>query len=217
MSTILVPNTVMVELIFTHFLQRVENVFHVDCGGAPTEANLLAIKNVFQLWDRNSPTVATNLCAQRSTMTNLVQISLTSLHVAGGPVLDYVLPTASVGLIGVVMAITDTVAVKWTTRLAGRAHRGRTYHVGLAYSPATDGLLTVAHAGLIQACYARLITDVSTAGFELVVASKYEGVEIVGGYRRAIPRSSGIITEITGCGVERGIDTQRHRKIPHMA
>lgn len=206
----------MVELIFLQYAQRIENVFHVATGGAPDAADLLAIKNVFQLWDRNSPLVATNLCQIRSLNCSLIQISVTSLDSVGAPVLDYVLPVASAGVLNANYAITDTLAVKWLTGLSGRNYRGRTYHCGMGYGPASDGLLAAAQAAQFQTCYTRLLTDLTTAGYSLVVASKYSGVEIVNGYRRGIPRAEGIITPIVSCGVERGIDTQRHRKIPHI-
>src|SRR5215207_1527891 len=197
----------MVTLVFVQYNQRMVNTFHVRCGGAPTAADLLAIKNVFQNWDRNAPTVATNLCTFRALNASLVQISLMSLHVAGGPVLDYVLPTQSAGTQNVNYPSYMTIAVKWTTALSGRNNRGRSFHVGVHTGPAPDGLITIAQATLLQACYARLPSDLTAAGYTLVVASKYEGVEIVGGYRRGIPRIIGITTPITGVGVERGLDT----------
>src|SRR5215216_6152542 len=92
MPTILVPNTVMVTMVFVQFSQRQVNTFHVLCPGAPTPADLVAIKNVFVAWDRNSPLVATNLAAQRSINATLVQVSCVSLHAVGAPVLDYLLP-----------------------------------------------------------------------------------------------------------------------------
>lgn len=212
MSTILVPNGVMVEMIYTQGAQRLENVYWVTNGGVPTAANLLALWTLFKDWENTSGRT------QRMTPITLVLISLTSRHAIGAPVYEAAPSPLIVGQQpAAVSSPFNTLAVRHTTGLAGRSYRGRTYHIGMAQSwPDTDGLVTLAVAAAVAATYNQLRTNLAAAGWVLSVASLYSGVTTVSGYRRAIPRAAGFLTPIINSTCERGVDTRRSRKVPQQ-
>lgn len=214
MPTILVPSTVMVEMVYVQHSQRVENVFHVKVpAGAPTLTDLLNIRNVFMDWYQAA--AGGNLRSQQSSTVSLALVRCASLHAVGAPVHEYVPNPPVGGALGGAYFGYVTLAVKWGTGLGGRSYRGRTYHVGLTAGIDAAGLISAANAAAIQTAYNLLPTKLTAAGYTLVVASKYSGVQMVNGYRRGIPRPVGITTPITSCSVERGTDTNRHRKLPH--
>lgn len=214
MPTILTPSVVMCELIFTHYATRIENVYHVKVpAGAPTVADLNAIRAVFTDW--HSPASGTGLRQIQSTICGLAMQRLTSLHSIGAPVVEHVPSPVLFGTVAGNYEPHRTLCVKWSTGLGGRAYRGRTYHCGLPYGVGADGLIAPATIATMQTVYASLITKLATAGYTLCVVSKYQGVQMVNGYRRGIPRSQGVATPIVSVSIERGIDTQRHRKFPH--
>jgi len=216
MPTIPVPHTIMAELIFVQHSVRMENVLHFTVPGTPTLANLVDLRNALVGWDRFVPLNATHLCQNRSTQNTLVAVKTTSLHGINDIFDEYVLPAGSVGTVGNVMPTYATIAIKLGTGLAGRSYRGRIYHCGMPYLVGSDGFIAAGSATLLVNCYTAMKTQTATAGFTLVVASKYSGVEIVNGYRRGIPRAEGITTPVTTIGCERGLDTNRHRKVPHI-
>lgn len=209
MSTVYVDNTVMVEMIHTHGSNRVENVYHVLCPGVPTLANLNAILGVFDTWERNQARL------NRTNVTTWVAYSLLSIHDPGQPFLaGNVLPSGVVGALPGTGPPNLTVAVKWSTGLSGRSYRGRSYWIGLPASEVdVNGLVVASRINNIVTAYGQLRTALTTAGFTLVVCSKYSGVTIVNGYRRAIPRERGITTPITSITCDTYVDSQRKRLI----
>ena len=206
----------MAEIIFVQHSVRMQNVLHFTVPGAPTLADCVALRNVIVGWDRFPPLGATHLCQNRSTQNSLVGVKTTSLHGANDVFDEHVLLVSSPGTVAFVFPTYVTVAVKLGTGLSGRNYRGRIYHCGLPFNVGSDGLLGAAQATQLTNCYNALKSQAALAGFTMVVASKYSGVEIVNGYRRGIPRSVGITTPVTTIGCERGLDTNRHRKIPHL-
>lgn len=204
-------------MVFVQHSQRMVNVFHVRAGSAPTLANCQAVRALFVTWDASGLSGQPSLKSYRANNASLVLIRVESLHAVGAPFEEYTLPSASVGGLTPIYPSYVSWAVKWNTALAGRNYRGRTYHVAPAVGIDATGLVSVANTATLQTIYAGLLAGITAAGFTLVVASKYDGVEFVNGYRRGIPRAEGITTPITGANVERGLDTLRKRKIPHIA
>lgn len=212
MPTIYTPTGVMVELVYTYGSQRVENVYHVTKGSPASLADLQALWTVFKDWENVTGKL------WRSTSATLVLIMLTALDNAAAPYYEAAPnpvisgSNATGAVIGVV-----SVAVKHSTSGLGRSKRGRTYHVGLgANTIATPDTLTTAAAAGLAAMYNTLRTVLATAGWTFVINSKYSGVEIVNGRRRAIPRAAGVMQAILGSTCEIGLDTQRHRKAPYQ-
>jgi hypothetical protein len=108
-----------------------------------------------------------------------------------------------------------TLAIRHITNTAGRSHRGRTYWIGIYDGMRTtpESILQVT-ADTLAGYYNTLRTQALAAGFTFVVASRYSGVTLVNGRKRAVPRVNGIMTPIVSSIAERFLDTNRHRKVP---
>lgn len=209
MSTIYSPNTVMVEMIHLHGSNRVENVYHVQMPNAPTAGDLTAIFNVFDNWERNTARL------HRINLTSWVAYSLTSIHAAGQPFLaGSVLPAAVGGALNGQGYPSVTVAIKFATGLSGRSYRGRAYWIGLPVNEVdTNGLIVASRVTAIIAAYNTLKAALTTAGYTLVVCSKYSGVDYSTGRRKAIPRATGLNTPVTSITADNYVDSQRRRLI----
>jgi len=194
----------MVEHIFTMHGQRIENVYHVDAGHPATASDLVDILDVFDDWDN------TWHRTQRVSNCALTLQVATALDGSGAPFLERPLTPARAGAIGGGEAFPSqvTVAVKLSTGLAGRSFRGRSFFCGLARAATSGDALNPANITAIVNIYDALRTTLAAAGFPLVVASKYSGVDVNG---RPIPRVVGIMTPIITVSCEGYIDTQRRR------
>lgn len=216
MPTILVPNTVMLELVYTWQNQRIENVYHVKCAGVPSAADVLAIKNVGKAWEYSVGPPVTGFRTMRNNQTTLVEVKATSLHAIPGPVSVEAIIANGVGSqAGTNVPAYVAVVVKWTTGLSGRSYRGRSYWPGLNYAnldPVTGRIFSTAQANYVTEAN-RLLSMLTTAGYTLVVASKYFGVVIINGYRRAVPRAEGITTPVLSANVDNVPGTRRSRKV----
>lgn len=95
-----------------------------------------------------------------------------------------------------------TLCIKWTTENRGRSFRGRTYHVGLTESQVTDNEVVAVAMGQFTTAYGALLTDLATAGWPLVIASRYANNQ---------PRITGVATLVTGFSIDPFIDSQRRR------
>jgi hypothetical protein len=216
MPTILVPETIMVEAIYLHHNQRIQNVYHVrTVGRSPTAADCAAATDVIKNWW--TPTVNNPIRTLTNGLVSLSKIEAVSLDSVGGPFHEQVQNPILVGTqVANALPAYVSLCVRWGSAKAGRSFRGRTYMCGPHSAIGNDGLFTVAYAGQVQTAFTTLLNAFTAAGFQMVIASKYSGVQMVNGYRRGIPRASGITTPIISVSVERGPDTRRSRKIPHL-
>lgn len=97
-----------------------------------------------------------------------------------------------------------TFVVKFTTGLAGRSNRGRSYWVGLPESNVTGDYVSSAIANVIVAAWTQLRTVVLPAlNAELVVISRQTG---------GAPRTTGVANAVTNVlYTDLRVDTQRRR------
>jgi hypothetical protein len=207
-STIPVPNSVRVEMIYTLNSERVQNVYRVTNGSPATLANLQALWTLFRDWE--------NVTAKgwRNGFASLVLISLTAEDGPGAPFYEAAVSPAIQGT-QPLFAIPSllTVCIKHITGMQGRSFRGRSYWVGLANSvPGNYNEITTSYANALAGVYTTLRTNLASAGWTFSVASLYSGVENLPGRKRAIPRAAGILTPIIASSCEIFIDTNRHRK-----
>lgn len=212
MPFIPIPNGVSVEMIYTMGTQRFENVYTVTKGTPATLADLNALVTLMRNWEQ----VTARL--QRTNQVFLVQVDATALDAPGAPAVTVpVLPSIGGSQNNGITAGFITVAVKHTSGLSGRSFRGRSYWIGLGATDITfNDLLSQARVDAIAATYNTLRTNLLAAGWTFCIASKYSGVTIVDGRRRAVPRAVGILTPVAASTAERGIDTNRHRKLPYQ-
>jgi len=190
-------NCLKVEQVFLWDSQYCENVFHVQKDSAWTTVDMqnqaISFINAWNsLWKANM-----------STTCQLVNIKCTDLTSEFAPGIEYATGLPITGTSGgAALPNVVTVAVKWVTALRGRSYRGRTYHIGLLETHVLDNQVTTAALTLLNAYYLQIWGGVPIAGANLVVASRIQG---------GVERTEGLMTEIIGFQIDRGIDTQRRR------
>lgn len=212
MPTIPIPNGVMVELIYSYNGQRIENVYHATKGSPANVADLNALVTLFRTWENGTAK------ARRSVACSLVQIDATALDGPGAPVVTVpILPAIAGTHASSAAPCYTTIAIKHTSGLGGRSFRGRTYWIGVGQAWLGGGdLIAQSEADLVAGYYNTLRTQLLAGGWTFCIASKYSGVVIVNGRRRAVPRAQGILTPVLASTCERGLDTNRHRKLPYQ-
>lgn len=206
------PNVVQVEMIFNSAGQPCENVYHVLLSSAPTPSSMLTLAGLFDAWD------GTTLSHARSTETFLEKIIARDLSSAGAPAVEFDTSPPRVGVAtGNPLPNNVTLSIEWRTGFTGRSFRGRTYHVGItdaALAPDKQGV-TPTYAGAIITAYEALLTTVgTTSAQQMVVLSRFHGVDPV--TKKPIPRAAGIATPITNCILaDPFVDSQRRRLPNH--
>lgn len=97
-----------------------------------------------------------------------------------------------------------TLAVKWTTGLAGRSFRGRTYHLGMPENSTVGNTVSGGPMADLLAAYFALtgVPSATIGGCLLVVVSLVHA---------GVPRTEGVATEIIGRSIDPTIDSQRRR------
>lgn len=199
MAFIPVPDTVEVRMQYSYDGQQVENVFHVHQDGEWTVSQMQAIATVFvDLFDDELDTfAAATLTLNRVLVRDLTTSSGLAIEWTTGLPLSGLSPSPQ-------LPNNVTAAVKWTTGLAGRSFRGRTYHLGLCENSVTANELVSTLPADLESAYATLITNIPAAvtGAALVVVSKYH---------LGAPRTTGITTDIIAVSVDPVVDSQRRR------
>jgi len=206
MADIPIPNGIMVTMVYTLNSQRYVNVYHCTKGSPATLANLQAVAASFRSWE--------NLTGKtiRALTSNLVLVSTKALDGPGSPVYDEIVNPFIAGTINSpALPSFCSLVVKHTTGLGGRSYRGRTYIGAIPSGSAVlPDLVTTAYSNSVTTAHNLLRTNLASAGYTLVIASKYHGVD---GSGRPIPRVTGFMTPIINSEAGTALDTQRHRKL----
>lgn len=196
-----VPNTAQVEVIFLSNSSFVENVYHVEKNAPWTAVELSALCGVIEDWWR------TQLAGLQAGTLVLQRIDARDLTTEAGAFFSRPCVGACSGT-GPDAALPNnvTAAVKWTTGLAGRSQRGRTYHLGLMESQVVGDNIAEATRAALQLAYGDLRTDIDAMGpsHDLVVVSRISN---------GVPRPVGQTTPITSASVDNTVDSQRRRLI----
>lgn len=165
MPTPLIPNAVRVTVIGSLFGQLVENVWFVQSGDPPTEADLNAICGEFQA---DYPGILSTLSNDLS-YSNIVARYLGD---AGGPEVSFPLSPVLTG--GVTAASEPgivAICVSLKTALAGRRFRGRKYFSGLVKSNVVGNALDATIADTIRNGVQLLRNGLATLGFPMTIVS----------------------------------------------
>lgn len=192
-----IPDCVKVEMVFGQAGQIVQNVYHVRDPIIPSVGTLTSIAEMFKgWWDVEVQTLM-------SSKVSLNSIKVTSLETETSLGIEYVdgLPLAALGSPNA-LPNNATVAVKWLTGVRGRSYRGRTYHIGLTTLQVTESTLSELAQTALTAAYNELISTAEANDTPLVVASRVAN---------GAPRPVGVTTTVTGCSVNRTVDSQRRR------
>lgn len=197
-------NTARIELVYSQGGQIVENVYHVEFGFVPAPTDLEDMATVFKDWWN------TNLQPYVANTVSLNVIKARDLTTDSGSAIEYTTGLPILGASAVQpLPNGSTLAIKWTTGLAGRSFRGRTYHIGLVTSELADpNHISTGFQTTLANAYQALISAVEGTGNNLVVASFYHGVDTAG---KPIPRSTAVLTIIDNAVVNTTIDSQRRR------
>lgn len=168
-----IPTTAQVVMLFSTAGDFAENVFYVSSPEAAwTSDSLMTLANVFKTWD------SAHLSTVRAAGAALTQVKCRDMTVESGPEASLIVAPSQNGTVnGGAMPDNVTLAVKWLTGVAGRSHRGRTYHVGMpkAWQDTNTDSIPGVQANLIVDAYNALITAVdATAGQILVQVSRQE-------------------------------------------
>lgn len=176
----------------------INNVFHVDTGGAVTPEILDNVLNVFVDW------VDDNWMALLHGSYTLPTITATDISVEDGAQVDAVFFPAKTGAgTGSPMAANAAMVASWRTAVTGRSFRGRTYIGGLANGVLQDAQnVTATFAGDAAELLITLLDVLETAGFKLGVLSRVAN---------KVQRAVAIITEVIGLIVDTKVDSQRRR------
>lgn len=194
------PNAVRVQLIYTLFSQRIENVFHVRSGGGLAVADLDRIEGVFASW-----WTATGRM-QVSNNASLVLIVLDALGVENDLHKEYSAGWTAAGGLAVASAPPqETLAVKLATALAGRSYRGRIYWPGLSATQITSGLISATYRDSVVAAVNTLKTNLAAGGDALAVVSYCHDKAW---------RSVAAVTVVSGVSARTTMCQQRRRRVP---
>lgn len=197
-------NTARFELVFSQNGQIVENVFYVEYDHDPDPTDLQDTAADFVSW------WGTHVKGGVATGVSLNVIKARSLTTESSSAIEYTTGLPLAGLNSTqALPNNATLAIKWTTGLAGRSFRGRTYHIGLCTNQLVDNnhVSSAAQSDLAGG-YQALITAIEGEANNLVVASFYSGVDTDG---KPIPRTAAVVTPIDNCTVNTTIDSQRRR------
>jgi hypothetical protein len=192
-----VPLAAQVEMRFTQQGQKVENVFHVSTPLGPVPADYDTIGGLFASW------FTATQASEVSNGLTLHSVIVRDMAVQNGLAVEHTTGLPASGLDASAQPpMNVTLAVKWVTGLSGRSFRGRTFHLGVvntqfANSTANGALITSLHN-----TYNLLRTNLASAGFPLVVVSKFSN---------KLPRVAGLKTLITDNAIDSTMDSQRRR------
>lgn len=191
------PQTASFEMRFLDDGQKVENVFHVDNATPWDATELLRYCAVFANWWN------ADMRALVSDAVSLVSVIGKDMATGTAVGVEY---TTGLPLVGGNTSgdfpNNVTLAVKWSTGLAGRSFRGRTYHIGLAKNQVAGQIVVSSSLSSIVTAYLLLISAVTTAGAALSVASRFH---------LGVVRVTGVTTHILSASADPVIDSQRRR------
>jgi hypothetical protein len=193
------PGVVRLQLIYTLYSQRIENVFHILSGGGLLTPDLDRIEGVFAAWY-----TATGRF-QVSNSASLVLIVADALNVESGLHKEYSSGWTAIGGVGTGAAPgQNTMAVKLATSFSGRSFRGRIFWPALATSDLSGGLIVTGRRDGVVAAINTLRASLTAGGDNLCVTSYCHG----GAWR-----TTAVSTIVTGVSAKTTICQQKRRRV----
>lgn len=194
-----IPNTARCELRFEQDGQQMANIFHVLKDEPLTVGDLNTIGGAFvDWWEQLLPLVSNSV--------TLREISLIDQTTANGIAILY---NAGLPLIGgdggARMPNGTSLAIKWSTGLAGRSFRGRTFHIGFTETQCVGNEVEPLHLANLIPAYQFLLTTMTGAGYSLAVASRFAN---------GAPRPTGIATPILNASVADSTLDRQWKRMP---
>lgn len=190
------PQVVSLDAIWIQNGQNCENTFYYHMGHAVTLADLVAIGAEYIAWAAGTPEIWNTHCS-------LLKVYMRDLTTQFGLVWQAVPDPAIVGTsAGTPTPNNVTIAIKRESGLAGRANRGRVYHIGLDEGHFSDtNTVSSAFGATLMNRYHNLLTGMAgTPGATEVILHRKLGTHVdVQGY---------VLTDLT-------VDSQRRRLPGH--
>lgn len=148
------PNTAKLEMIYSEFGQRIENVLHIRKIGGWTSETLLDLANAAQqAW-------TTNLRPAQAGDVTIQLIRATDVSVENGPGVEIGDISPNGGLLqSPGLPTGTTVATKFSTGLTGRSNRGRAFWVGLVEEDVTGNQISGVVQTRINQAWNNFFTD----------------------------------------------------------
>jgi len=199
MTFIPVADTVLAELRFDYFGQRIENTLYFRKLGGSSIAQAVGLMNDLEVW-------WTTLLSQfLSQDISLRELNVTDLSSASGYSVSQAAPTpnptgqiANAGLPGNV-----SLCASFRTPNRGRSFRGRNYVCGLAETSVTGNTVGSTIVAGVLGSYQGIPSAIVSSAWDWVVVSRFAG---------GLPRVAGIATDITSVViVDDFVDSQRRR------
>lgn len=193
-----VANVIQAELVFSWDSQIVENVLHFQTSIPPNLVTMGELGTFLVSW------WSTNIKSRVPSTVSLINIKMTDLTVAFGPVVDYAtsLPMAGTN-VSPSMPNNCALVITKRTALRGRSYRGRIYHVGLVEGNTIANAYGAAEVGALVTAYnlLRNVTLASATAQEVVVSRIQAGAPLV----------AGVSTTVTNHTCDGILDSQRRR------
>lgn len=197
MAFIPLPNGFKIALEFNLNGQAVVNVYHTTSAVPVNTTNLTALANVFISW------WTTQQRQNFSNQMSLLNVLVTDIRVEDGQQVQVPLTINNAGTIATAPSPNNVAVVtSWRTGFSGRSFRGRTYLAGIANTEVSDNVISGTLISNLLLDATGLISDLITAGHNLVVFSQYNN---------GAPRVTGVGTPINSVIIDSRIDTQRRR------
>ena len=175
----------------------VVNRWNIDVGHAVTHSDLTGVFAVVDAWVTS--TLASNQCTTVSYDTIVVK----DISVPNGEELVYVPTTPHGSITTSALPNSTAIVLSLRTALTGKNFRGRTYLGGLPTIAQDDAThIKAAYAAGYVTVMTDLITHLTTAGYKLVVLSRYLAKAL---------RLVALATEIVSVIVDTKFDNQRRR------
>lgn len=198
MAFIPAVNTIRAVMEYNHIGQKCENVFHAQMAGAVSLTDLTDLAGTLVNW------FDTQLQPLVSNGTSLDKVTCRDMTVESGAAIEFTTDLPMVGTGGSALPGNVTVATKWSTGLAGRSFRGRTYLIGLPVGNNTGSanVLDAGYASDLDDAMEALIADITVDDRTFVVASFFHD---------NAPRVTAVLTPIVAASVDTNLDSQRRR------
>jgi hypothetical protein len=199
MAFIPVADTVLAELRFDYFGQKIENTLYFRKLGGSSVAQAIGLMNDLLVWWTSL------LSNYLSEDISLRELNVTDLSSASGYSVSQAAPTPNPTGQVVASGLPGNVAicVSFRTPNRGRSFRGRNYVAGLAETQVTGNTLDATRVAGILGSYQGIPSSIVSSAWDWVVVSRFSG---------GAPRAAGVATDVTSVViVDDFVDSQRRR------
>lgn len=205
MPFIPVPDTVEVEVVYELYDQIVENTMYFTQEGSWTGPQIV------DLLEQVRSHIESDLLPLLSSALKLVRLIGTLLDAVDAiSIVSTVSPPSEGGQSSSGLPNNAAYVVTFNTAGRGRSNRGRNYIAGLCLVEEVDAntVTSAFRTGLLD-FYTSMMTDLAGSGYQMVVVSRFSGVDSEG---KPIPRTTGVTNAITSFSTfDNTLDSQRRR------